>query len=389
VTTASVEHSSDEVRILVVDDEALNVRLLERILARAGFTDVSTVMDPRRVPELYAAYRPDLVLLDLHMPGRDGFGVLEDLAELTAGDGYLPVLMLTGDASAEAKRRALALGAKDFLAKPFDAQEVVLRIRNLLETRALYRALAEQNARLERRVRERTRELDQAQLEVLERLAAAAEFRDDDTGQHTQRVGELVARLAVILGLPADQVELVRRAAPLHDVGKIAIPDDILRKPGRLTPAEFDVMKTHAAVGALLLAGGRSALVSMAERIARSHHERWDGSGYPDGLRGEEIPLEARLVAVADVVDALSHDRPYRPAWALDAVLALVRTERGRHFDPAVADALLSDACVREIHRGLTEQAMAPAGRPGAVPDGAAATAGPDVPAEPDVPPAH
>jgi putative two-component system response regulator len=355
VASAAVERPPDEVRILVVDDEALNVRLLERILARSGFTDVRATMDPLRVSELYAEYRPDLILLDLHMPGRDGFGVLEDLAALTAGDGYLPVLMLTGDASPEAKRRALGLGAKDFLAKPFDGHEVVLRIRNLLETRALYRALAEQNARLEQRVQERTRELDQAQIEVLERLAAAAEFRDDDTGRHTQRVGELAARLAAVLGLPAEQVELVRRAAPLHDVGKIAIPDDILRKPGKLTPAEFDTMKTHAPVGALLLAGGRSALVTMAERIARSHHERWNGSGYPDGLGGEAIPLEARLVAVADVVDALTHDRPYRPAWPLDAVLALVRTERGKHFDPAIADALLGDAFVRDIHHLLAE----------------------------------
>jgi putative two-component system response regulator len=333
-----------DARILVVDDEEQNVRLLERTLARAGFTEFRSTTDPRRAPALYAEYRPDLVLLDLHMPDRDGFGVLEDLAGARADDEYVPVLVLTADPSAEVKLRALAMGAKDFLAKPFDAHEVVARIRNLLETRALYRALAAQNASLEQRVRERTRELEEAQLEVLERLAAAVECRDDDTGQHTHRVGELAAWLATALALPADQVELIRRAAPLHDVGKVGIPDAILRKPGRLTPRERQVIQTHATIGARILAGGRSDLVRIAERIARSHHERWDGAGYPDGLVGEQIPLEARIVAVADVVDALTCARPYRPAWALDAVRDLLRDGRGTHFDPAVVDALLGDA---------------------------------------------
>jgi putative two-component system response regulator len=252
------------------------------------------------------------------------------------------------------------LGAKDFVAKPFDYDEVVLRIRNLLETRALYRALADQNGQLEQRVRERTRELEErtrdledAQVEVLERLATAAEFRDDDTGRHTQRVGALAAWLAAAIGLPPDQVQLVRLAAPLHDVGKIGIPDSILRKPDSLTQEELEVMKAHASVGARILAGGRSPLVRMAERVARAHHERWDGSGYPEGLRGERIPIEARLVAVADVVDALTHARPYRPAWPLDEVLALMRAGRGTQFDPAIIDVLLSDACVRYVQRGL------------------------------------
>jgi putative two-component system response regulator len=331
--------------VLVVDDEDSNIRLLRRMLARAGFTDVRATSDPREVAALVAESEPDVVLLDLHMPERDGFQVLEDLAAYTRGTGTkgvpLPVIMLTGDSSPAVKRHALALGAKDFVAKPFDAPEVVLRINNLLETRHLHLALQKQNATLEATVHERTRALEEAQAEVLERLATAGEFRDDDTGEHTQRVGERAGRLARSLGLPAEQVELIRLAAPLHDVGKIGIPDSILLKPGKLAPEEFAVMQTHTTLGAAILAGGRTALVRMAERIARSHHERWDGTGYPDGLAGEAIPLEARLVAVADVYDALTSDRPYRLAWALDRVVAHMREGAGSHFDPAVVAAFL------------------------------------------------
>jgi putative two-component system response regulator len=335
----------ERARILVVDDQESNLRLLRRILARAGYDDVQCTIDPAGVAALFTEYQPDLILLDLHMPGRDGFAVLEDLASRRGGSGYVPVLMLTGDGSAEARRRALALGANDFVAKPFDATEVLLRIRNLLETRRLYRLLTHQNGVLESRVQERTRDLEESQAEVLERLANAGEFRDDDTGRHAHRVGDLAARLAAALGLSAEQVELLRRAAPLHDVGKIGVPDSILLKAGRLTPAEFDVMKTHTVIGAALLSGGRSELVQLAQRIARSHHERWDGTGYPDGLAGEAIPLEARLVAVADVVDALTHDRPYRPAWPMENVLAELRRGRETQFDPAVVDAFFAGGC--------------------------------------------
>jgi putative nucleotidyltransferase with HDIG domain len=184
--------------------------------------------------------------------------------------------------------------------------------------------------------------LEASQLEVLERLATAAEFRDDDTGQHTRRVGEMAARLALAVGQSEADAALLRRAAPLHDVGKIAVPDAILLKPGRLTQEELAVMRTHAARGAEILAGGRSPLVTCAARIARSHHERWDGTGYPDGLAGQAIPIEARIVAVADFVDALSHDRVYRPAWPAAEVLAEVRRGRGTHFDPAIVDAYLA-----------------------------------------------
>lgn len=339
-------------RILIVDDEQVNIQILRRILGRAGFNDLITTVHPREAVPLFIERKPDLLLLDLHMPGCTGFEVLEMLHPNLDPTAYFPVLVLTGDATSEAKTRALEGGAKDFLAKPFDASEVMLRIRNLLETRMLYAALQDQNMGLEDKVAERTAELEGSQIEILDRLARAAELRDDDTGRHTQRVGELSARIAAALDSSSVMVEVLRRAAPLHDVGKIGIPDGILLKAGRLTPAEFEIVKTHSTIGAGILSGGRSDLVTLAERIALCHHERWDGSGYPHGLDGDDIPLEARIVAVADVFDALSHDRPYRLRWPLDAVLAHIGQAAGSHFDPKVVRALLESRCYSYTARG-------------------------------------
>jgi putative two-component system response regulator len=193
---------------------------------------------------------------------------------------------------------------------------------------------------LEYKVKERTANLEEAQLEILERLALAAEFRDDETGQHTQRVGRTAAVLARALELPVDQVTLIHRAAPLHDVGKLGIPDSILRKPGKLTAEEFEVMKTHTTIGAQILSGSRFPILQLAEEIALTHHERWDGTGYA-GLAGERIPLSGRIVALADVFDALTNDRIYRKALPLEDALAEIELQRGRHFDPAIADAFL------------------------------------------------
>jgi response regulator RpfG family c-di-GMP phosphodiesterase len=333
---------SREARILIIDDHEANIEALKRIMRSAGFLSVNSTTDPMIGVALVQTWNPDLVLLDLHMPGLDGFGVLEAIRPQLSGGSYLPVLMLTADSSDETKRRALAGGVKDFLLKPFDATEALLRIENLLETRSAYTTIRKQNESLEQRVAERTRELEEAQVEILQRLAAAAEFRDDDTGEHTHRVGHLAALLAIGIGLSVGQVDLIRRAAPLHDVGKIGIPDSILLKPGRLTQEERRIMRTHAAIGAEMLAGGHSALVQMAERIARMHHERWDGKGYPDGYAGERIPIEARVVAVADFFDALTHKRPYRPAWSLEKAIAKIVAVSGCHFDPVVVDALLA-----------------------------------------------
>lgn len=327
--------------LLVIDDKPENIRLLVRILNRAGYLNITTSTDPTRLPELHAICKPDIVLLDLHMPARDGFELLQDLTAFTMGVDRLPVVMITGDDSSEVKRRALQLGAKDFISKPFDPAEVILRITNLLETRFLYHTLRRQNDELEKKVAARTQQLEESQLEMLERLAAAVEFRDDDTGDHTRRVGVISGLLAEAIGLGMAAVELIKRAAPLHDIGKVGIPDSILLKPGLLTPEERTIMQTHAAIGSEMLANGRSDLVRLSQRIARHHHERWDGSGYPDRLVGKSTPLEARIVGVADFLDAVTHDRPYRAAWSLDDALATIVAARGSHFDPVVVEALM------------------------------------------------
>jgi putative two-component system response regulator len=335
-------------KILIVDDEPANIGTLGRVLTAAGYRILSTT-SPVEALRLYQEQAPEVMLLDLHMPELDGIGVINRLKQLAPSRTFLPVLVLTGDTSPDARRRVLAAGAKDFVAKPFDMDEVLLRIRNLLETGRLYREIHNQNLLLEQRVRERTVELEGASLDTLERLAIAAEFRDDETGRHTERVGEVAALLGTVLGLPEESVFLIRRAAPLHDVGKIGIPDSILRKPGPLTGEEWEVMKGHASIGARILSGGRSSVVRFAEEIALSHHEHWDGQGYPCGLAGEEIPLAGRLVMVADVFDALTSDRVYRRAWPVDKVMAYVRQYAGKRFDPRVA-ALLER---NEVHQAL------------------------------------
>jgi putative two-component system response regulator len=341
VTPAITTSREKAGRILIVDDQDQNIRLLTRILTKAGYESVASTTNSDEALALHLEFKPDLVLLDLHMRGKDGFQVLEEIM-LQSGNDYLPVLMVTADDSTEVKRQALALGAKDFVGKPFDSAEVLLRINNLLETHFLYRKLRGQNAELEKKVADRTRELEESQVEVLERLAAAVEFRDDDTGNHTRRVAQVSALLAQTVGLDTTSIELIKRAAPLHDIGKVGIPDNILLKAGPLTAEEFETMKTHTVIGSRMLSKGRSELVRVSQRIARSHHEWWDGSGYPDRVSGQSIPLEARIVAAADFLDALTHERPYRPARGMEETLAEIRRRSGTHFDPAIAKALLS-----------------------------------------------
>jgi putative two-component system response regulator len=328
-------------RVLIADDELANVVVLEKMLHRAGFAEVRTTTDSRAVPKLHAEFGPDILLLDIHMPGLTGFDLLEQLHQAAGPQTFLPILVLTADTTAETKQRALSAGAKDFLTKPFDQTEVVLRIRNLLETQTLHRQLQAQNLLLEERVLQRTHDLEEARIEILERLSRAAEFRDDSTGQHTQRVGRIAALLAETLGFSEPDVELIRRAAPLHDVGKIGIPDAILLKPGKLSPEEMRIMQTHTTIGANILAHSRSALLQLAERIALTHHECWDGSGYPRGLQGESIDLVGQVASVADVFDALTHERPYKSQWRADEDVAEITRLTGSRFAPHVVDAFL------------------------------------------------
>lgn len=324
-------------RILIVDDEEANVHLLERILGQMTRAEIRSTTDPRTAAAVFADFEPDLILLDLRMPPVDGFGVLRELTPLIPADTYLPVLMLTDETGAETMQQILASGAKDFLTKPFNPAEIRLRIGNVLQIRALHRKCEGWM----RDARARTREVGGAHLETVERLARAIEYREDGSGGHTNRVGQWSALLAQTLGLPDPNVMEIRLAAPLHDVGKIAIPDRILLKPGRLDSEEWSVMKTHTTVGAGIVAGARYSLLLTAEAIALNHHERWDGAGYPRGLRGEAIPLPARIVAVADAFDAMTHPRPYRDAYPEAEALADLQRCAGLQFDRQCVECFL------------------------------------------------
>ncbi|HWH94120.1 MAG TPA: HD domain-containing phosphohydrolase [Baekduia sp.] len=329
-------------RLLIVDDNPDVLMLLGRILSEAGYEHVQAISDPTAVIELCAQEEPDLILMDLQMPGLDGLQLLERLQPRLEGGSRIAVIMLTGDDSPRARRAALSGGARDFVAKPIDADEILLRVANLLETRRLQRELQHDNQRLEQRVRERTQNLQRSRLETLQRLAVATEFRDDETQQHAWRIGRTAGALARRLQLDQTTAAVLEQAAPLHDIGKLTVPEAILLKTGPLTPAEFEIVKSHTTAGARILAGSASQLLRVASEIAVSHHERWDGTGYPHRLAGGQIPLSGRIVAVADVYDALVYARPYKDAWPVTDAVAEIAAEREHHFDPDVVDAFMA-----------------------------------------------
>jgi putative two-component system response regulator len=331
-----------DMRVLIVDDNRTNIELVEQILHEAGYRSLLSTQDPEAVARLCEAWRPDLVLLDLHMPGSSGFEVMGAIRGLMQGPEFVPVLVVTADATPDARYRALAMGARDFITKPIDQRELLLRTHNLLHTRDLHTALQERNAVLDDAVRARTAELDQARLESLALLAAVGEYHDDNTHVHTQRVGASAAMIAEILGLPDPVVRDLRSAAPLHDIGKIGIPQGILRKPGALTAGERTEMQRHVEIGSKILSRARSPVLVLAAEIALTHHEWWDGAGYPRGLAGEDIPTPGRITALADVFDALTHPRPYKVAWPVSKAVKLVRDLARRQFDPRVVDAFLT-----------------------------------------------
>ena len=322
-------------RILIVDDEPANLKLLDKMLASQGYEQRILIQDPREVLRHYQEARPDLILLDINMPHLDGYQVMEQLKALN-DPLPAPIVILTAQHGRDYLLKALAAGARDFVGKPFDRAELLMRVRNLLDAQLAHRMVNDQKDVLEEMVRVRTEELHQTRLQVVRRLGQAAEFRDNETGLHIVRMSQYATLLARSLGWNDADCELMLNASPMHDIGKIGIPDAILLKPGKLEPHEWAIMQTHAQLGADLLAGDDTRLLRLAHEIALNHHEKWDGSGYPNGLAGEAIPLSGRIVAVADVFDALTSARPYKSAWPVEDAVAFITEQAGGHFDPEV-----------------------------------------------------
>ncbi len=345
--------------IIIVDDEPANVAIVQTHLKRAGYHSFKSTTDSTVAFSLIQATRPDVVLLDINMPGISGIEILKQI-RAHGPTSRLPVLVLTANSDQDVKHKCLELGATDFLVKPVDAMELVPRVRNALQNKAFQDRLTRYAQELEQKVQERTQELEKSRRQVIYSLARAAELRDNDTGNHVIRVGQFAGIIARNLKLDEQFVSDLELAAQLHDVGKIAIPDSILLKPGKLEPEEFEIIQTHVKhgrniiqpfmgedvhlmrghvqSGADMLEGG-DHLLRLAASIAQTHHEKWDGSGYPLGLAGDDIPIEGRIVAVADVYDALSSERAYKKALPRQKCFDILEEGRGQHFDPDVLDA--------------------------------------------------
>ena len=328
-------------QIVIIDDVEANLLLLRHFITQLGEAhEVHAYTDPLQALAHCQAETPDLVLVDYMMPELNGIDLVRRL-RATPGRADIPVLMVTANDEMDVRYRAPEAGANDFLTKPLDKVEFKARIRNMLALRASQKRLEDRASWLAEEVLKATDEIVRRERETILRLSRAAEFRDPETGDHIQRMAHYSWMIAVRLGLPLEQQQLILEAAPMHDVGKVGIPDHILLKPGKLDEAEFSIMKQHPVIGHQILADSGSPLLQMAAVIALSHHEKYDGSGYPLGLRGDAIPLVGRIVAVADVFDALTSARPYKPAWDMDRAVTFMRAQRGVHFDPQCVDVFL------------------------------------------------
>lgn len=323
--------------IVVANGLGKSGRPIQRMLIAEGYRHVSYAAGGADAVSLCTHLLADLLLLDLQMDDIDGLGVIERLAPVLRR-GRLQIIVVTRERNTDARHRALDLGARDFILEPIDPTELHLRVRNALSTSSLESALMNRSEELADAVKSQFRQLTRARGEILRHLAIAAEFNDYDAGDHTGRVGLTSATLADAYGLPPDQVEMIAVAAPLHDVGKIGVPDSILLKPGPLSESERELMRTHTTIGAAILAGSEVPVLHMAEAIALCHHERCDGAGYPYGLTRTAIPIFARIVAIADVFDALTHARPYKPAWTVQDAVAEIRAQAGKQFDPQLVE---------------------------------------------------
>lgn len=329
--------------VLVIDDAPESIDVLRGVLGDEY--QVRATIHGRAGLELARSVRPELILLDVMMPEMDGYDVCRALKS-SPETRSIPVIFITTLSDVSSEARGLELGAADYITKPYVPELVRARVRTQL-------ALHHQNRVLDEMVRERTQELVSTRLEIIRRLGRAAEYRDNETGMHVVRMSHFSHLIAKAYGASDDEAELVLNAAPMHDIGKIGVPDRILLKPGSLDAAEWDIMKRHTVHGAAIIGEHENELLRAAREVALRHHEKWDGTGYPDGLQGEDIPLIARIVALADVLDALLSARPYKPAWSVDKAIAHIESQRGKHFEPKVVDALneVLPQCLEIRHR--------------------------------------
>jgi response regulator RpfG family c-di-GMP phosphodiesterase len=346
--------------VFVIDDAQINLKTYEKLIRNL---DVNVLTFTKATDALSALrqFEPDLVIVDYRMPGMDG---IEFIVEFRAVPGRreTPIIMLTAERDIEVRRRAIDLGAADFLNKPADPVEFAARVRNLLALTDSRKKLANQALHLADEVRKATAQIARREQETIHRLTRASEFRDNDTGLHIVRMGRYSAILGRALGMDRNEQELLLLAAPMHDIGKVATPDQILLKPGKLTPDEWEIMKQHTTAGYEILRDSDSKLLQKGAEIALTHHEKWDGTGYPRGLAGDDIPISGRICALADVFDALTSIRPYKSAWPIERAVVHVHQGRGTHFDPSVVDAFeraLSE--IREVREKLADRVDVPA----------------------------